>query len=98
TESVVPWQAFQISVEDDADKFTRATDHRAAGVAPDDVIGADKVIRSLEIQGRLALLPRGRQIKRRPVLHRLGPLIKTRQRGEGSDGFAVLLVTLDRAE
>ena len=42
-EREVPRQALEISVKDDADEFAGAVDHRAAGVAADNVRRADEI-------------------------------------------------------
>src|SRR5437773_3133794 len=91
-EHVIPRETLQIAVEDDADEFAGAVYHRAAGVAADDVSGADEVKRRFQIEARLALLPQRRQVERRLVLHFLRAFVKRTERRKRGHGFVVLLV------
>src|SRR5262245_34488588 len=54
---VIPRQALQIAIKDDPDKLAGPIDDRAAGVAADDVAGADKIERRFEVQPRTGLDP-----------------------------------------
>src|SRR5665213_2554256 len=42
---IIPGKALQVAVENDADEFAGAVNHRTAGVASDDVVGADEIQR-----------------------------------------------------
>ena len=72
----VQHQRLDVAVEDQADHLGVAVDHRAAGVAADDVGRADEVERRLQVELVLALDPARRQIERRLVVVLRRPLVQ----------------------
>src|SRR5437762_10875652 len=56
-EREVQHERLDVAVENNADKFRVAVDHRAAGIAADDVRRADEIEGGAQIQAALALEP-----------------------------------------
>ena len=86
------------SRKNNAHKLAGTIDHRAAGIATNDIAGADEIERRLQIESRFALRPCGWQIESRDAAHFVGTLVLGGKRGERRDGLASFFVTLDRAE
>ena len=64
---VVPGNALQVAIEDNADKLAGPVHNGTAGVSANDVAGADRVERRVEVELRFALCPQRRQVEGRTV-------------------------------
>src|SRR5437870_10402057 len=75
-EKKVEHERMDVAVENYPHQLGIPVDDRAAGVAPDDVGGADEIEGRVQIEPALALDPEWREIKRRFVMVRGGPRVK----------------------
>ena len=94
----VAHQPVAIAVEVDAHEFSRAIEHRAAGVAADGVRGRDEVERRRQIEFVLAIEPTFRQVERLMILLLLGPIVHLAKRRRVAELDAVHVVAPHGAE
>ena len=92
---VIPNQRFQIAVEDDAHQFGLAIEDRAARVAADDVVGADKIKGRFQIQFPFLFQPALGQVERGLVVVLVGSLVSAGDDRPGRDVLAGLFVTFN---
>src|SRR6185369_10854296 len=91
-------EAGEVAVEDEADELAVLVDDGGAGVAADDVGGADEVEGSRGGEAVLGLEPGGRELEAFLALALGGPLVDAGEGGEGGDGLAFLAPAFDLAE
>src|SRR5579862_2827407 len=85
-------ERLDVPIEDNAHQFPGAVDHGAAGIASDDVGGADKIEGRRQIEPGFVRRPAFRELEGEGVAVSVGMFKRAADRGEGGDLFSLFLV------